>query len=81
MSRDFQRAGKNIRDEGCRNLQNGLAKFQRNLNSQIKENNEAVSRLYSGARELQGRAASFHSEIQRYQEQGLMNYVRDFYYG
>jgi len=74
MSREFQKAGKSIRDEGCRNLQNGVAKFQSNLNSQIKENREAVSRIYSGARELQGRAAS-------YQEQDLKNYVRDFYYG
>jgi hypothetical protein len=74
MAREFQKAGKNIRDEGCRNLQNGLAKFQSNLNSQVKENREAVSRMYSGARELQGRAAS-------YQEQDLKNYVRDFYYG
>jgi hypothetical protein len=81
MSRDFRKAGKNIRDEGCRNLQNGLAKFQRNLDSQIKENREAVSRLYSGARELQGRAASFQLEIHRYQEQDLKNYVQDFYYG
>ena len=81
MAREFQKAGKNIRDEGCRNLQNGLAKFQSNLNSQIKENREAVSRMYSGARELQGRAASFQNEILRYQEQDLKNYVRDFYYG
>lgn len=81
MSREFQKAGKSIRDEGYRNLQNGVAKFQSNLNSQIKENNEAVSRLYSGARELQARAASFQNEIHKYQEQDLKNYVRDFYYG
>jgi len=81
MSREFQKAGKSIRDEGYRNLQNGVAKFQSNLNSQIKENREAVSRLYSGAKELQGRAASFQNEIHRYQEQDLKNYVRDFYYG
>jgi len=81
MSREFQKAGKSIRDEGYRNLQNGLAKFQSNLNSQIKENREAVSGLYSGAKELQGRAASFQNEIHKYQEQDLKNYVRDFYYG
>jgi hypothetical protein len=81
MSREFQTAGKNIRDEGYRNMQNGLAKFQSNLNSQIKENREAVFRIYSGAKELQGRAASFQNEIHRYQEQDLKNYVRDFYYG
>ncbi|MCK9441601.1 MAG: hypothetical protein M0Q13_09290 [Methanothrix sp.] len=81
MSREFQKAGKSIRDEGYRNLQNGVAKFQSNLNSQIKENREAVSRIYSGAKELQGRAASFQNEIHKYQEQDLKNYVRDFYYG
>jgi len=81
MSREFHKAGKSIRDEGYRNLQNGLAKFQSNLNSQIKENREAVSRLHSGAKELQGRAASFQNEIHKYQEQDLKNYVRDFYYG
>jgi hypothetical protein len=81
MSREFQKAGKSIRDEGSRNLQNGVAKFQSNLNSQIKENREAVSRIYSSARELQGRAASFQNEIHKYQEQDLKNYVRDFYYG
>ena len=81
MSREFQKAGKSIRDEGSRNLQNGVAKFQSNLNAQIKENREAVSSIFSGARELQGRAASFQNEIHKYQEQDLKNYVRDFYYG
>jgi hypothetical protein len=81
MSREFNKAGKSIRDDGYRNLQNGLAKFQSNLFSQIKENREAVSKLNSGARELQGRAASFQNEIHKYQEQDLKNYVRDFYYG
>ena len=81
MAREFQKAGKNIREEGGRNLQNGLALFRRDLDSQIKENREAVSRLYSGARALQGRAASFQNEIHKYQEQDLKNYVRDFYYG
>jgi hypothetical protein len=81
MAREFQKAGKSIRDEGFRNLQNGLAKFQSNLNAQVKENREAVSKLYTGAREMQGRAMSFQNEIQRYQEQDLKNYVKDFYYG
>ncbi len=81
LSRDMQKAGKNIRDDGCRNLQKGLARFNSSLDSQIKENREAASRLYSGARVLQGRAASFQLEIQKYQQQDLKNYVRDFYYG
>lgn len=81
MSREFQKAGRNIREDGMRNLQNGLAKFQSNLNVQIKENREAASKMHSGARDLQARAISFHNEIHRYQEQDLKNYVRDFYYG
>jgi hypothetical protein len=81
MAREFKNAGRIIREEGCKNLQNGLATFQSNLNSQIKENREAVSSLHTGARELQGRAASFQNEIHRYQEQDLKNYVKDFYYG
>jgi hypothetical protein len=81
MSRDFQKVGRNIREEGYRNLQNGLDRFRSNLDAQIKENHEAISRLNSGARELQGRAASFHNEIHRYLEQDLKGYIRDFYYG
>jgi hypothetical protein len=81
MSREFQKAGRDIRDSGYKNLQNGLDRFRSDLNSQIKENREAVSRLNSGARELQGRAASFHNEIHRYLEQDLKGYIRDFYYG
>jgi len=81
MSQAFLKAGRDIRESGCRNLQNGLKEFRGIVGSQIKENQEAVSRLNSGARELQGRAASFQKEILRYQEQDLKNYVRDFYYG
>ena len=81
MSRSFQKAGKDIRDSGHRNLQKGLNEFQGIVNFQVKENQKAVVKLNSGARELQGRAASFNSEIHRYQEQDLKNYVRDFYYG
>jgi hypothetical protein len=81
MSQVFQKAGRDIRESGCRNLQNGLKEFHGIVNSQIRENQEAISRLNSGAKELQGRAASFHNEILRYQEQDLKNYVRDFYYG
>ena len=81
MSRSFQKAGKDIRDSGRRNLQKGLNEFQGIVNFQVKENQKAVVKLNSGARELQGRAASFNSEIHRYQEQDLKNYVRDFYYG
>ncbi len=81
LSRELQKAGKNIRDEGCRNLQKGVAEFNHRLDSQIKENREAASKLYSGARELLERAASFQMEIQRYQQQDVPKYIRDFYYG
>jgi hypothetical protein len=74
MSQEFLKAGRDIRESGCRNLQSGLREFHGIVNSQIRENQEAISRLNSGARELQG-------EILRYQEQDLKNYVRDFYYG
>jgi len=81
MSRSFLKAGSDIRDSGGRNLQNGLKEFQGKVNSQINANQNAAARMNSGARELQGRAASFHSEIHRYVGQDLKNYIRDFYYG
>jgi len=81
MSRAFQKAGKDIRDTGCRNLQKGLNEFQGIVNSQVKENQKAAAKMQSGARELQTRAASFQGEIHRYLEQDLKNYVQDFYYG
>lgn len=74
MSKAFQKAGKDIRDSGCRNLRNGLNQFQSDLATQINENRQAVSRMNSAAVSLQ-------NEIHRYQEQDLKNYVRDFYYG
>ncbi len=81
MSKEFLKAGRDIRESGCRNLQSGLKEFRGMVDSQVKANQEAISRLNSGARELQGRAASFQKEVLRYQEQDLKNYVRDFYYG
>jgi len=81
MSKEFLKAGRDIRESGYRNMQRGLKEFRGIVDSQIRANQEAVSRLNSGARELQGRAASFQNEIHRYQEQDLKNYVRDFYYG
>ena len=81
MSKEFQRAGKRIRDEGSRNLQNGLNRFRNGVDAQIKENQVSISRIDSATRELIGRANSFQEEIRRYQEQDLQNYIRDFYYG
>jgi len=81
MSREVQKAGKEIRDEGERNLRKGLAEFERSVRSQMKENQKAVSKIGSGAAELQGKISTFQGEIHRYQEQDLKNFVRDFYYG
>jgi len=81
MSKEFQKAGKRIRDEGSKNLQNGLSSFRNSVDAQIKENQAAISRIDSATRELIGRANFFQEEIRRYQEQDLQNYIRDFYYG
>jgi len=81
MAREFQRAGRNIRDSGYKNLQKGLSEFRKGVDSQIQENQKAILHMNSAARELQNRAASFQGEINRYQEQDLKNYIRDFYYG
>jgi hypothetical protein len=74
MSQEFLKAGRDIRESGCRNLQSGLKEFHGIVNAQIRANQEAISRLNSGVRD-------FQNEILRYQEQDLKNYVRDFYYG
>jgi uncharacterized phage infection (PIP) family protein YhgE len=81
MSGEFQKAGREIREEGSRNLHKGLAEFERSVRSQIKENQKAASKIGSGAVELQGKISTFQGEIHRYQEQDLKNFVRDFYYG
>jgi len=81
MSRDFQKAGKDMRDDGFRNLQNGLSQFRSDVNSQVKSNLAAISKIDTAARDLQGRAKAFHDAVFRYQEQDLKNYTRDFYYG
>jgi len=81
MAKDFQKAGKDIREDGIRNLQKGLNQFRSEVNSQTKSNLDAISKIDRAARDLQGRAKTFHDEIQRYQEQDLKNYIRDFYYG
>ena len=81
MAKDFQKAGKDIREDGFRNLQNGLSQFRSDVNSQVKSNLEAISKIDTAAKDLQGRAKAFHDEIHRYQEQDLKNYTRDFYYG
>lgn len=74
MAMDFQKAGKDIREEGYRNLQKGLNEFNSSVNSQIKANQDAISRINSAVR-------AFQDEVHRYQEQDLKNYIQDFYYG
>ncbi|MFB3765606.1 MAG: hypothetical protein ACE14P_10230 [Methanotrichaceae archaeon] len=81
MAKEFQKAGKDMREDGFRNLQNGLSQFRSDVNSQVKSNRDAISKIDAAARDLQGRAKAFHDEIHRYQEQDLKNYTRDFYYG
>lgn len=81
MSRGVQKAGREMREEGERNLHKGLAEFERSVRSQAKANQKAVSKIGSGAVELQGKIRTFQGEIHRYQEQDLLNFVRDFYYG
>ena len=81
MSREVQKAGSEIREEGSRNLRKGMVEFERSVRSQVKENQRAVSKIGSGAVELQGKIRTFQGEIHRYQEQDLKNFVRDFYYG
>jgi len=80
-SREFQKAGREIREDGIRNLQKGVKEFRNNVDSQVRENRDAVAKIGSGAAEIQEKIRSFQGEIQRFQEQDLKNYVRDFYYG
>jgi hypothetical protein len=81
MSSEVQKAGSEMREEGERNLRKGMAQFRRNVGMQVKENQRAVSKIGSGAIELQGNIRTFQGEIHRYQEQDLKNFIRDFYYG
>ncbi len=74
MSSDFQNTGKSIREEGYRNLQQGLNQFRSDVNSQIDENQKAISSFNSGVRGLQDRTND-------YREHDLKNYIQDFYYG
>lgn len=80
-SREFQKAGKTIRESGARELQKGINQFNRGLSLQIKANKDSSMKMAAGAREIQAKARAYQGEIQRYQEQNLKNYVRDFYFG
>ncbi len=78
---DFKKAGERIREDGRRNLSEGLREFKADLDKQIKENREAVSKINSGAKELHARAIGFEEKIRQYAEQDFGKYIRDFYYG
>jgi len=80
-AKDFQKAGKQMRDEGNKRLQNGLKEFNSDLSAQIKENRVAAAKIGSGAAEIQAQIRSLQGDIHRYVEQDLKNYVKDFYYG
>jgi len=80
-SREFQKAGREIREEGIRNMLKGVKEFRNGVDSQIRDNRDAIAKIGAGAAEIQGKIRSFQGDIQRFQEQDLKNYVRDFYYG
>ncbi|MEM0498102.1 MAG: hypothetical protein QW781_01210 [Methanothrix sp.] len=81
MSIDFKKSGERIREEGAKELNEGLGKFRADLDSQIRENRDAISKMNTAARELHSRALALRDEMQRYVEQDVNKYIRDFYYG
>jgi len=81
MSEEFQKAGRDIRSEGTRNLQRGLKQFNTDVRSQIAANKKAAARISLGASSLQDRASSLQNDFRLYQDQDLRTYIRDFYYG
>jgi len=80
-SKELKKAGERIRDEGARELNEGLRAFRADLDNQIRENRDAVSKMNTAARELHSRALALRDEMQRYVEQDVNKYIRDFYYG
>lgn len=81
MSKDFRKAGRKMREDGARVLYSGIKQFRTSVDSQIKDNQAASSRMHAAAMDLQARSASYQQEIQRYIDQDLKSYVKDFYYG
>ncbi|MGB9901626.1 hypothetical protein [Methanothrix sp.] len=81
MSLDFRKSGERIREEGTRELNEGLRRFRADVDIQIRENRDAISRMNSAARELHSRALAFRDDMQRYVEQDVNKYIKDFYYG
>ncbi len=50
---ELEKAGKEIREEGIRKMTNGIAEFNKGVDSQVKENKEAVAMINSGVRDIQ----------------------------
>lgn len=80
-SEELRKAGERIREEGARELNEGLRAFRADLDNQIRENRDAVSRMNTAARELHSRALALRDDMQRYVDQDVNKYIRDFYYG
>ena len=81
MSRNFQKAGKDLREQGAREMQKGLAQFKRDLDRQIRDNRDAAAKMDAGVRDLQSASQGFQQGILDYCQGDLRKYVNDFYYG
>jgi len=81
MSRNFQKAGKDLREHGAREMQKGLAQFKRDLDRQIRDNRDAAAKMDAGVRDLQSASQGFQQGILDYCQGDLRKYVNDFYYG
>lgn len=60
-------------DKMSRKMQKGLAQFKRDLDRQIRDNRDAAAKMDAGVRDLQSASQGF--------QQGILDYVNDFYYG
>ena len=60
---ELEKAGKEIRDEGIRKMNNGIAEFNKVVDSQVKENKEAAAMMNSGVLALQAEANKMSGEM------------------
>jgi len=63
FSKDAAKAGKDLRDEGLRNLKNGLAKFNSAVDAQTKENKDASFKFNGGVRQIQADSDRLASDM------------------
>jgi hypothetical protein len=61
---ELQKAGKDIRDDGIREMTRGIAEFNRGVRSQVKENKEAAAMIGNGVLALQAEANKLSGEMQ-----------------